>query len=98
MANAATENFAQDVAAALVCGQDSIRNEKGCGSRMIGDDAQAGIAARFAILIAGTGQFAGSGDQRRKESVSKLESLPCSTAAIRSNPAPVSMEGLGNGR
>ena len=31
------------------------------------------------------------------KSVSKLETLPCSTAATRSSPMPVSIEGLGNG-
>ena len=31
------------------------------------------------------------------KSVSKLEIFPCSTAATRSNPIPVSIEGFGSG-
>ena len=49
-----------------------------------------GLAAQLAVLALAWMSV-------RKVSVSKLSCVPCSTAATRSSPAPVSTEGAGNG-
>ena len=40
MANAATDDLAQHVAASFVRRQHAIGNQEGCGARVVGDDAQ----------------------------------------------------------
>ena len=49
MADAAAEDFAQDVAAAFVGGQDAVVDEEGGGAGVVGDDAQAGVGVRVSI-------------------------------------------------
>ena len=44
MADAAAKDFAQDVAAAFVRGQDAVVDEEGGGAGVVGDDAEAGVA------------------------------------------------------
>ncbi len=44
MTNAAAQNLAQHIAAAFIRRQHAIIDEESCRARMVGDDAQAGIA------------------------------------------------------
>ena len=43
MPDAATENFAEDVAAAFVCGDDAVVDEEGGCAGVIGNDSEAGV-------------------------------------------------------
>ncbi len=127
MADAAAKDFAQDVAAAFVGGQDAVVDEEGGGAGVVGDDAQAGVGGEGSIpsgakapasFSSASARLKSCPDTRPAQacawacepvssaaramsgvnrSVSKLETLPCSTAATRSRPMPVSMEGLGAG-
>ena len=102
MPDAAAKNFAQHIAAAFVRGQHAIVDEERGGAGVVGDDAQAGVRHQFCKRLLTCVAGCRSAPHARSisgvnRSVSKLETLPCSTAATRSRPMPVSMEGLGSG-
>ena len=98
MPDAAAQNLAQHISAPLVRRQHAVIDEKGRGARVIGDDAQAGVATSVRLLRERTSvSSAARSISGVNKSVSKLLTLPCSTAATRSSPMPVSIEGLGNG-
>ena len=101
MTNAAAQNLAQHVAAAFIRRQHAIVDEERCRARMVGDDAQAGVAhqlrQRFPCIRECCVSSAARSISGVNKSVSKLLTLPCSTAATRSRPMPVSIDGLGSG-
>ena len=98
MTDAAAQDLAQHIAAAFVRRQHAVVDEEGGGAGVIGDDAQAMASVQAgrpsATRVECGSPLSISGVNR---SVSKFESLPCSTAATRSRPMPVSIEGLGSG-
>ncbi len=72
MADAAAEDFAEDVAAAFVRGLDAVGDEEGGGAGVVGDDAQ-GRSAFFVAVAGLLGCERGSGklgclsEERREE-------------------------------
>ena len=69
----------QDVAAALVRGQDALGNEEGCGAAVVGDDAQGGIdviRVRRALAVDDMRERGGILNEILKEIAIKIRAFP----------------------
>ena len=97
LADSAPHDLAQHVAAAFIRRNDAVADQKGGGADVVGDDAQGSVGRRRVCRTARRAFRAASSMIGRSRSVSKLLSLPWRTAAMRSSPMPVSIEGLGSG-
>ncbi len=91
MAYGTAQQATQDVATALVRGQDAVTDHEDDGAGMIRHDAQREIGELVAAVAATAQPFAHLDETMQQMSVSKFELTPCMIAAMRSRPRPVSM-------
>ncbi len=103
MADAAAENLAQHIASTFIGRKHAIVDEKSSGAGVIGDDAEARdrhqpsmSLLKHLFIDPFPGDSAARSISGVNRSVSKLLTL-CNTAATRSRPMPVSIEGFGSG-
>ncbi len=95
--NAAAQNLSQDVAAAFIGRNHAVGNQKCRGARVVGNDAQGSVTSRRMRPGACRSVRRRAAMSGTNKSVSKLLIFPCNTAARRSRPAPVSIDGFGSG-
>ncbi len=93
----AAHDPAQHVAAALVAGQDAVRDEERRGAQVVGDHAQGRVVGRVPAVASCRPAWRHCRQQRREQVRVVVGRPPCTTAARRSRPMPVSTLCAGRG-